>query len=80
LALPAIVVTTALFYNKKLVINAPLTFEVVEANAAKLTDSKKKLYGMLFDAKNFYFNSPFLFGNDDYIFKNNGSEYYIHQL
>ncbi len=35
---------------------------------------------MLFDAKNFYFNYPFLFGNDDYIFKKNGSEYDIHQL
>lgn len=69
LALPAIVETTALFYNKKLVKNAPQTLEEVEANAAKLTDSKKKQYGMLFDAKNFYFNYPFLFGNDDYIFK-----------
>ena len=49
--------------------NAPQTLEEVEANAAKLTDSKKKQYGMLFDAKNFYFNYPFLFGNDDYIFK-----------
>ncbi|MCE5069934.1 extracellular solute-binding protein [Staphylococcus aureus] len=80
LALPAIVETTALFYNKKLVKNAPQTLEEVEANAAKLTDSKKKQYGMLFDAKNFYFNYPFLFGNDDYIFKKNGSEYDIHQL
>ncbi len=60
--------------------NAPQTLEEVEANAAKLTDSKKKQYGMLFDAKNFYFNYPFLFGNDDYIFKKNGSEYDIHQL
>ena len=40
LALPAIVETTALFYNKKLVKNAPQTLEEVEANAAKLTDSK----------------------------------------
>lgn len=39
--------------------NAPQTLEEVEANAAKLTDSKKKQYGMLFDAKNFYFNYPF---------------------
>ncbi len=31
--------------------NAPQTLEEVEANAAKLTDSKKKQYGMLFDAK-----------------------------
>ncbi len=40
-ALPAIVETTALFYNKKLVKNAPQTLEEVEANAAKLTDRKR---------------------------------------
>lgn len=33
---------------------------------------------MLFDVKNFYFNYLFLFGNDDYIFKKNGSEYDIY--
>ena len=50
LALPAIVETTALFIIK-ISENAPQTLEEVEANAAKLTDSKKKQYGMLFDAK-----------------------------
>ncbi len=56
------------------------TLEEVEANAAKLTDSKKKQYGMLFDAKNFYFNYPFLSAMMIIFSKKNGSEYDIHQL
>lgn len=77
LALPAIVETTALFYNKKFVHTPPKTLKEVEANAEKYTDPKKKQYGFLFDAKNFYFNYPFLFSKNDYIFKKHGDKYNV---
>lgn len=80
LALPSIVETTALFYNKKYLKEAPQTLKEVEANAEKYTNHEKKQYGFLFDAKNFYFNYPFLFNNDDYILKKNGDKYDVNKL
>ena len=43
--------------------------EDVEKIAENITDKDKKQYGFMFDAKNFYFNYPFLFSQGGYIFK-----------
>lgn len=69
LALLVIVESTAVVYNKKLVKTPPKTMEDVEKIAENITDKDKKQYGFMFDAKNFYFNYPFLFSQGGYIFK-----------
>lgn len=69
LALPVIVESTAIVYNKKLVPTPPKTMDDVEKIAEDVTDKNKKQYGFMFDAKNFYFNYPFLFSQGGYIFK-----------
>ncbi|MCD8778992.1 extracellular solute-binding protein [Mammaliicoccus sciuri] len=69
LALPVIVESTAVVYNKKLVKKPPKTMDDVERIAKDVTDKDKKQYGFMFDAKNFYFNYPFLFSQGGYIFK-----------
>lgn len=71
LALPVIVESTAIAYNKKLVKTPPKTMKDVEQIAEKVTNKEKKQFGFMFDAKNFYFNYPFLFSQGGYIFKEN---------
>lgn len=71
--LPAVTETYALFYNKKLVPEAPQTIADLEKIMAEQTDAKKQQYGFLFEATNFYYAWAFMGGNDGYIFKPNGS-------
>jgi len=67
--LPLVTETYALFYNKKLLPEAPKTFADLEKIAAERTDAKKQQYGFLFEATNFYFAWSLLGGSGGYIFK-----------
>src|SRR5699024_11692750 len=69
LALPVIVESTAVVYNKKLVKTTTKTMEDVEKIAENITHKDKKQYGFMFDAKNFYFNYPFYFHKADTFLK-----------
>ncbi|WP_217596658.1 extracellular solute-binding protein [Cohnella sp. GbtcB17] len=71
--LPAVTETYALFYNKKLVPEAPKTIADLEKIMAEQTDAKKQQYGFLFEATNFYYAWAFMGGNDGYIFKPDGN-------
>lgn len=67
--LPAVTETYALFYNKKIVPEAPKTIADLEKIMAEKTNAKKQEYGFLFEATNFYYAWAFMGGNDGYIFK-----------
>ena len=58
----------ALFYNKNLVKSVPASFEELEAEAIKINDPKKNMYGFLFDFKTFFFSFPILNASGGYIF------------
>ena len=68
---PYAVESLALFYNKNLVSSAPETFEELEVIATKLTDSKTKTFGFLYDFKTFFFSFPILNAAGGYIFGEN---------
>jgi Maltose-binding periplasmic proteins/domains len=78
--LPLVTETYALFYNKKLVPNAPATIADLEQIMKDQTDAKKQNYGFLFEAANFYFAWGFLGGEGGYIFKDNGGKYDINDI
>ncbi|ANE45308.1 ABC transporter substrate-binding protein [Paenibacillus swuensis] len=78
--LPAVTETYALFYNKKLVPEAPKTIADLEKLGETLTDAKKQKYGFLFEAANFYFAWSLLGGSGGYIFKDNNGTYDINDI
>ncbi|GIO15723.1 extracellular solute-binding protein [Cohnella xylanilytica] len=67
--LPLVTETYALFYNKKLVPQAPATMADLEKIMQEQTDAKKQKYGFLFEATNFYYAWSLMGGNGGYIFK-----------
>ncbi|KIL36466.1 ABC transporter substrate-binding protein [Cohnella kolymensis] len=67
--LPLVTETYAMFYNKKLLPEAPKTIADLEKIAQERTNAKKQEYGFLFEATNFYFAWSLLGGNGGYIFK-----------
>ncbi len=55
--LPMAFKSSALFYNKKLVSRVPDTMDELLSLAKKLTDPKNEIYGLVYEAGNFYFHS-----------------------
>jgi len=60
--LPMAFKSVALFYNKKMVQKPPTTTKELLALAKKLTDRKKNIYGLAYEATNFYFHAPWFHG------------------
>lgn len=65
---PYAVESIALFYNKDLVKNPPVSFEELESIAIKINNPSKGIYGFLFDFKTFFFSFPILNAAGGYIF------------
>ncbi|KAI7273303.1 hypothetical protein KC345_g7010 [Hortaea werneckii] len=79
--LPLVTETYALFYNKKLVAEAPKTMADLEKLAAEKTNEKKQEYGFLFEATNFYYAWAFMGGSGGYIFQPDGNgSFDIHDI
>ncbi|RED64881.1 extracellular solute-binding protein [Cohnella lupini] len=78
--LPLVTETYALFYNKKIVPQAPTTMAELETIMKEKTDAKKQEYGFLFEAANFYYAWAFMGGNGGYIFKDNSGIYDINDI
>lgn len=72
-AVPLMLDTYTLVYNKKLVKTPPTTFNQVIAIASKFPNKRGQNYGFLFDPTNFYFSYAFIRGCGGYIFKQNGA-------
>jgi Maltose-binding periplasmic proteins/domains len=78
--LPLVTETYALFYNKKLVPQAPATIADLEKIMQEQTDAKKQKYGFLFEATNFYYAWSLMGGNGGYIFKDNGGKFDVNDI
>ncbi|WMT41446.1 maltose ABC transporter substrate-binding protein [Paenibacillus sp. D2_2] len=65
--------TTALFYNKSILPEAPKSFEDVIAFGKTFTDKAKKKYALMWEPGNFYFNYPFIASTGGYLFGDNGT-------
>lgn len=65
--------TTALFYNKSLLPEAPKSFDEVIAFAKTYNDVKNKKYALMWETGNMYFNYPFISSAGGYLFGNNGT-------
>lgn len=65
--------TSALYYNKSLIAEAPKTFEDVIAFGKTFTDKAKKKYALMWETGNLYFNYPFIASNGGYLFGNDGT-------
>ncbi len=78
--LPLVTETYALFYNKKIIPQAPATIAELETIMKEKTNAKKQEYGFLFEAANFYFAWGFLGGSGGYIFKDNNGTYDINDI
>lgn len=65
--------TSALYYNKSLIAEAPKTFEDVIAFGKTFTDKAKKKYAIMWETGNLYFNYPFIASNGGYLFGNDGT-------
>ncbi len=72
-ALPVMLDTYALAYNKKLVPTPPKTFNDLIKIAQKFPNVKGKTYGFMYDVANFYFSYAFFRGFGSYLFKQNGA-------
>ncbi|HOF00981.1 MAG TPA: maltose ABC transporter substrate-binding protein [Spirochaetota bacterium] len=74
--IPYCVEALVLIYNKKLIKNAPTTWEKLVQEAKGMTKGDK--YGFLYGIdNNFYNNFPFIGSQGGYIFKNVGGKYDI---
>ncbi|WHX49652.1 maltose ABC transporter substrate-binding protein [Paenibacillus woosongensis] len=65
--------TTALFYNKSLVPEAPESFEDLIEFGKTFTDKSKKKYALMWEAGNMYFNYPFIASGGGYLYGDNGT-------
>lgn len=72
-AVPLMLDTYALVYNKKLVHTPPKTFDQLISMASRFPNSKGKPYGFLYDITNFYYSYAFFRGFGSYVFKQNGA-------
>jgi arabinogalactan oligomer/maltooligosaccharide transport system substrate-binding protein len=84
-AMPFVIETYGLFYNKALIpssffktplvkvgkqsVPAPIQWSKVVAKAQSLTDLSNNKFGLAWDINNFYFDYAFLSGNGGYVFK-----------
>ncbi|MBW7461600.1 extracellular solute-binding protein, partial [Paenibacillus sepulcri] len=78
--LPLVTETYALFYNKKLIPQAPAMIAELETIMKEKTDAKKQEYGFLFAATDFYFAWGLLGGSGGYIFKDNAGIFDISDI
>lgn len=65
--------TTALFYNKSILPEAPKSFEDVIAFGKTFTDKANKKYALMWETGNMYFNYPFIASTGGYLFGDNGT-------
>lgn len=73
-AYPISVETTAVFYNKDLVPNAPKTWDEVLNFAKTFNNVKDQKYAYMWEAGNGYWNWGFFGGYDAYVFGENGTD------
>lgn len=74
MGLPLATESIALIYNKKLMPNAPATFEELYQFAKANTKPAEKKYGVLFEGSNLYFSHFLIKANGGYIFKDEGGK------
>jgi arabinogalactan oligomer/maltooligosaccharide transport system substrate-binding protein len=72
-AVPLMLDTYTLVYNKQLVPTPPKTFDDLIAIAKKFPNAKGQNYGFLYDITNFYYSYAFIKGFGGYVFKQNGA-------
>jgi arabinogalactan oligomer/maltooligosaccharide transport system substrate-binding protein len=72
-AVPVMLDTYTLVYNKKLVPRPPTSFAELIKMAEKFPNKKGKTWGFLFDPTNFYYSYAFIRGCGGYVFKQSGS-------
>ncbi|MFP4978798.1 extracellular solute-binding protein [Paenibacillus sp. CN-4] len=66
--------TTALYYNKSIVKEAPKTFDELIAFGKTFTDKAKNRYGIMWETGNMYFNYPFIATTGGYLFGKDGTD------
>ncbi|MCX8130373.1 MAG: maltose ABC transporter substrate-binding protein [Clostridia bacterium] len=71
---PATLDTYAMFYNKKLIKEAPKTFDEIIEYSKTFNDLKQKKYGFMFEVGNLYFNYAFVAGFGGYVFGKDGTD------
>lgn len=65
--------TTALFYNKSLLSEAPQSFDDIVEFSKTFNDKSKSKYALMWETGNMYFNGPFVLSTGGYIFGDNGT-------
>jgi len=70
---PYNVETYALFYNKKLIPNAPKTFDEIVEFAKTFNDVKNNKYAIMWELQQFYYDYAFLASNGGYMFGDNNT-------
>lgn len=70
---PYNVETYALFYNKKLIPEAPKTFDDIINFAKTFNDPKNNKYTLMWELQQFYYDYAFLASNGGYMFGNNNT-------
>lgn len=71
---PVSIATTAFFYNKDLMANAPKTFEEVMKFGEIFNDKQQNKYAFVWDIQNYYESRMFLAMFGGYEFGNNGTD------
>ncbi|KKO54868.1 sugar ABC transporter substrate-binding protein [Paenibacillus sp. DMB20] len=71
---PTAIDTYALFYNKKLMGQAPKTYEDIVKFAETYNDPENKKFALLWDVSQLYQSYSFLAGYGGYVFGNNGED------
>lgn len=71
---PAAIETPALIYNKKLVSEAPGTFDELVEISRGLLDKSNNKYGYMMEVWNFYYSYAFIGGYGGYVFGKDGTD------
>lgn len=72
-AVPLMLDTYTLVYNKKLVKTAPKSFDQLVKIAQGFPNTNGKTFGFMYDPTNFYFSYAFIRGCGGYVFKQSGA-------
>jgi len=71
----------ALIYNKSYVENPPKTIDELIEMAKQIDEEYEgEVRGFVYDAANFYFSAPFIFGYGGYVFKNTPKGLDVHDI
>ncbi|WP_028560131.1 sugar ABC transporter substrate-binding protein [Paenibacillus pinihumi] len=70
---PRSIETYALFYNKKLIAEAPKSFDEIVEFAKSFNDVKNNKFALMWEVSNFYFSYPFI-STGGYIYGNHGQD------